>query len=87
MKMLNHYTPYLLLFFAAMLLAPNAFAADGESTAFDQVMEHYEDEPEVLKKACICLSNLMPDNEDNMREITDELGEIVLQELRGAEVA
>lgn len=42
MKMLNHYTPYLLLFFAAMLLAPATFAADGESTAFDQVIEHYE---------------------------------------------
>ena len=42
MKTLTRYIPYVPLFFAAMLLAPASFAAEAESTAFDQVIEHYE---------------------------------------------
>ncbi len=43
MKTLNRFTPFALLLFASMLVA-SASAADegGESTAFDQVVEHYE---------------------------------------------
>lgn len=42
MKTLSLYTPYFLLFFAAAFLVPATFASDDESTAFDQVVEHYE---------------------------------------------
>jgi hypothetical protein len=45
---------------------------------FKKVMEKYPDGIETLKRACICLSNLMPDNEENMKQITNELGETVL---------
>jgi hypothetical protein len=45
---------------------------------FKQVMTTYPDGFEVLQRACICLSNLMPENEENMRQITDQLGQTVL---------
>lgn len=42
MQKLIRTSPFVLLLLASVLVAPASFAADGESTAFDQVAKHYE---------------------------------------------